>query len=350
MTCTIAITPEERNVLLDWYRQHSKPNVRLRCHIILLLADGHTWAAICDVLFCSTRTISRWKERFEDGRVEALLGRKPGRVGSSPCWIGDVLNHWVQHCRPTDFGWLRSRWCCWMLAWLLADQCDLSVSTETLRRWLHREGLVWRRPRPVIDKQDPEGPKKLRAIRQVLRHLGPDEVAVFQDEVDLNLNPEIGSCWMRKGQQSHVQTPGNNHKRYLAGSLDWRTGEMISTLGPKRNGDLFVAHLDDLVCELGGQFEKIHVILDNAPFHDCKQVNEWLALHGQKIELHFLPKYSPKLNPIERVWWHLREQVTRNHTCREIEELIELTLLWLWDREPMEVEGSAYEDLKPKQQ
>ena len=54
-----------------------------------------------------------------------------------------------------------------------------------------------------------------------------DETAVFEDEVDINTNPKIGSMWMYRGQQAEVETPGNNVKRYLAGSLNWRTGKLL---------------------------------------------------------------------------------------------------------------------------
>src|SRR5262249_43461480 len=61
----------------------------------------------------------------------------------------------------------------------------------------------------------------------------------------INLNPKIGCMWMRKGQQAEVMTPGDNAKRHLAGSLHWRTGALITTEGPKRDGKLFVAHLHE---------------------------------------------------------------------------------------------------------
>jgi transposase len=44
------------------------------------------------------------------------------------------------------------------------------------------------------------------------------------------------------------------------------------------------------------------------------------------------PTYSPNDNPIERVWWHLHEQVTRNLRCAHVEELVKLTLAWLDER------------------
>jgi transposase len=64
--------------------------------------------------------------------------------------------------------------------------------------------------------------------------------------------------------------------------------------------------------------------------------------HRERIKLHLLPKYSPDCNPIERVWWHLHEAVTRNHRCRSMQELLDLTFAWLGSRNPFQVEGSVY--------
>ena len=180
---------------------------------------------------------------------------------------------------------------------------------------------MWRRPRPVLGPKDPEYRRKLRAIRRLLATLPDDETAVFQDEVDINTNPKIGSMWMRRGQQAEVVTPGNNVKRYLAGSLHWRTGKLlVSSPGTQRNADLFVRHLDDLRRRLRC-YRRIHVICDNAKFHDCAKVRQFLAQRGHRIVIHFLPTYAPETNPIERVWWHLHEEITRNHRCKTIDEL-----------------------------
>ena len=155
-----------------------------------------------------------------------------------------------------------------------------------------------------------------------------DETVVFQDEVDVHLNPKIGSQWMVRGQQAEVVTPGNNEKRHLAGSLHWRTGTLLlSPPGTRRNAQLFLAHLDDLRSRLRG-FQKIHVICDNARFHDCQAVREYLAKWAHRIELHYLPKYAPETNPIERVWWHLHETITRNHRCRTLDELLDQVFAW----------------------
>jgi putative transposase len=344
MPSSISLTDDERNTLLDHYRADPDPQLRLRAHLILLLADGHRWSLIAAVLYCSTATIARWQRRFQQGRAQALLGRPRGRRSRLTArWAARVVA-WATRLTPRALGFLRSRWCCAVLALALWQTCRVAVSRETVRRWLHQADLVWRRPRPVLRRQDPLRQRKLRALRRLLTNLPADEVAVFTDEVDIDLNPKIGSMWMRRGQQAAVATPGDNAKRYLAGSMNWRTGKLWVTEGAKRDGELFVRHLEDLRRRLR-RYRVIHVICDNARFHQaakCKRLGEYLKCWGQRIVLHYVPLYAPETNPIERVWWHLHDEITRNHQCQTIEELLDLVFRWLEAGNPFEVEGSVY--------
>lgn len=63
----------------------------------------------------------------------------------------------------------------------------------------------------------------------------------------------------------------------------------------------------------------IHVICDNARFHQAaqsKRVKDYLERWGERVRLHYLPTYAPETNPIERLWWHLHEEIGRSHSCR----------------------------------
>jgi putative transposase len=59
-----------------------------------------------------------------------------------------------------------------------------------------------------------------------------------------------------------------------------------------------------------------------------------------------LPPYSPDLNPIERVWWHLHENITRNHRCQDLSELLDQVFTWLGQENPFQIEGSVYPEVK----
>lgn len=349
MDGSIRLSAKEHKSLLEVVKTASTHEQRLHAHVLLLLAAGHSWQIIAAVLFTSSSTINRWRTRFLDGGLAAVIEapgrRRPSRL--SMLWIA-VVFRWVTTLTPRDFGFVRSRWTCGTVVMLLKEDHGVQVGRETVRRWLHQKNLVYRRPRPVLGPKDPKRPYKLRKIRALLRHLPANEIAVFQDEVDVNTNPKIGSMWMLQGHQAEVVTPGTNTKRYLAGSLNWRTGELILTPGTKRNADLFLAHLDELRRRYR-RYHVIHVICDNGRFHRpdlCRKVQEYLKKWGHRIKLHFLPTYAPETNPIERVWWHLHEEITRNHRCQDIEELLDLVFDWLDAGSSFHIETSIYDSAR----
>jgi transposase len=323
MEGSIRLSAKERKTLLQAYRG---ARIARRALIVLLLAEGRSYRSIMNAALVSPTMIAAVKHDFAAGGVAQVLGGVP-RTLVVASWLMVVVR-WLLSSTPQDFGFFRSRWSCGLLALLLWQREGIRLSPETVRRGLHRMEFVWRRPRPVVGLRDPQHAAKLRRIREFLADLPPDETVVFQDEVDVHLNPKIGSCWMRRGQQAEVVTPGNNEKRHLAGSLHWRTGRLLlSPPGTRRNAALFVAHLDDLRRWLRS-FRVIHVVCDNARFHDCRAVQAYLQRHGQRIQLHFLPKYAPETNPIERVWWHLHEEITRNHRCGSLDELLHQVYDW----------------------
>ena len=327
MEGSIRLTVEERKTLLKVYRAGRAGRAVHRARVILLLAEGRSYREIKDVVLCGFDLIADCIRRFQQGRVPALLRTGSSEPEELPLWLARV-GQWALTKTPRDFGYFRSRWSCALLSEVLAWQTGERLSRETIRRGLRRLEFVWRRPRPVVGPQDPDHDAKLTAIRRLLAGLPQDETAVFQDEVDVHLNPKIGSCWMIRGEQTEVATPGNNVKRHLAGSLHWRTGTLlVSAPGARRDTKLFLAHLDDLRQRLRG-YRKIHVICDNAAFHGSRPVQEYLYRWRHRIEVHFLPKYAPQTNPIERVWWRLHEAITRNHHCQSIEELLDHVYQW----------------------
>jgi putative transposase len=319
----LRLSAAERKTCLAAYRA---ARLARRALVLLLLDQGRSYRQIGAAALASPTLIGAVKRDFAAGGADRVLGRE-APVVAVPWWLIEVVR-WLLHHTPRDFDFFRSRWSCALLALLLWERHRLRLSPETVRRGLRRMEFVWRRPRPVVGPTDPDYAAKVRRIRRLLAALPAGQTAVFQDEVDVHLNPKIGSCWMPRGDQAEVVTPGNNDKRHIAGSLHWRTGRLLlSPPGRQRDARLFVAHLDDLARRLRG-YTVIHVICDNARFHDCRAVRECLARHGGRIVLHYLPKYAPETNPIERVWWDLHETITRNHRCRTIEEL--LTEVYAW--------------------
>jgi transposase len=332
----LRLSARERKMCLTTYRAARQAR---RALILLQLDQGRSYREITAATLASPTMIRSVKKAWSAGGVAQALSSEPRTVVVAS-WLL-VAVRWLLAKTPQDFGFFRTRWSCALLALLLWEKQQMRVSPETVRRGLARQEFVWRRPRPVVGPRDPEHAVKLRRIQRLIAALPADETVVFQDEVDIHLNPKLGACWMQRGQQAEVVTPGNNEKQHLAGSLHWRTGRLIlSSPGRRRNAELFVKHLDDLRRSLRS-YRVIHVVCDNARFHNCRRTHEYLKGWGDRIVLHYLPKYAPETNPIERVWWHLHETLTRNHRCQTLDELLDQVYAWI-ARQPNFAHQTAY--------
>src|SRR5512144_1153787 len=196
----LPLTTKQHDELLRIYRKDPDPELRSLAHIILLLAAGQARDTIEAMLFCSSRTVDRWLKRFQDEGIAGLTGRKRGRPFRLELgWVATLVS-WVTTQPPSDFGFLRSRWSWARLALLLREREGVRASRETVRRWLHRGHLVYRRPRPVLKPDEEERRAKVAGLRKLLEGLPDNETAVWQDEVEVHTNPKIGRMGMLKGK------------------------------------------------------------------------------------------------------------------------------------------------------
>jgi hypothetical protein len=99
-----------------------------------------------------------------------------------------------------------------LLALELQRRKAVQVHATTIRRWLARMSMVWRRARPTLHIADARKQQKMLAIRSALRRASAYEKVFYVDEADIELNPRIGASWTPRGQQPTVRTPGKHRK------------------------------------------------------------------------------------------------------------------------------------------
>ena len=283
--------------------------------------DGWTPTEIHRFLGCPRATDYRAVDLYH---AEGIAGLKDKRMSPSPRKAGPEFMARVVtllKTRPEEHGWMRSTWSCELLSLQIRKETGTSVHRAHLCRLLHREGAAWNRPRPSVYPTDAqEAVERLQELVEVVENIGPDEVLACQDEVDIHLNPKIGAMWMMKGEPAEVLTPGQNRKHYLAGSVDMRAGELVWVEAQKKNSDLFIDWLHAIAER--HPTKTVHVILDNFIIHRSKKTLKALDAFDGRIKLHFLPPYCPQCNFMEHVWKQLHSDITRNHTCRTMEDLM----------------------------
>ena len=305
--------------------------LRTRYLIILHSAEGHGRRAIARMLCCATATVDRVRNRFRAEGEAGLLDRRgdSGRAKINDEYILALIT--AVAGSPRDYGRRRPTWTQERLIQVLAEQTGITVSRSTMCRLLRRLGIRRGMPKPIVGC--PWSPRarrrRLRLIRRLIETLPPDQAAVFEDEVDIHLNPKIGPDYMHPGQQKHVVTPGRNVKRYVAGAMDAQTDRLTWVVGDRKRSALFIALLDKL-SRVYADKKIIHVILDNYVIHTSRITRSAVEAFEGRIVLHFLPPYCPDDNRIERcVWRELHANVTRNHNCGTIDELMDEVHVYL---------------------
>jgi transposase len=325
-TTLLDIAPEEQAQMLAALRR-ARYGSLLALHILLLCARGRTPTEVAACLFCSRSSVYRTVHAYRAGTL-GLLRDAPGQFLPPPRLTGLTLP--LQHgllrllaTGPQAYGWCRTRWSCATLALTLRTHYGVTVSAETVRRWLHALGWVWKRAKLIAKDNNACRAARLARIRWTWEHLQPWEALVFADELDIHLLPKVGAMWMPKGTQVTVMTPGQNAKHYLAGALDVTTGQLWHCLGTRKTNALFRDLLDVLNARYPApQYRRLYVVVDNCNIHKAKAVGQWLASHP-RVQLLFLPPYCPRANPIERAFGDVHDKCTRNHTRTHLEALVE---------------------------
>lgn len=347
---SITLTQQQRKDLIRLIKRETKPSRRLRMHIALLASDGFSPTQISRVLYCSRTTVYALVERFVEGEGRMVAFEDRARRGPKPL-LGKLTEEYVERLveeeSPTSHGWLRSRWGCKLLAVELFKERAILVSRETVRRALHRLGFRWRRPRPVGPEKGSEEHKerkrgRLSDVLSMVEKAG----SFFQDETRLETNPRVGFCWMRKGKQRPLRTPGTNRKVWISGALNFKTGRFHWVTGERKNGELFIELLEKLRRTYRCHKE-LHLAVDNDASHASGRVENYVEDSAGRIRLHPLPSWSPESNPVELVWWSLHEAVSRNHGCEHLDDLVEFAEGYLEERQPFIMKlGEVYEHLE----
>jgi transposase len=293
-----------------------------RIRMVLLSSRGYSVAQIAAIFECDEATVRHWLERYQAEQESGLQDRpRSGR----PRTAGPAARHLVRHTMeqpPAAAGYSFGYWTTRTLAAHLAQTAGVRLSAATVRRVLHALAYRWRRPRLSLPVDPAAAAIMWRLYDRIMA--APAQAAVLcLDECDVHLLPVVRAMWMRRGQQAGVPTPGANRKRAVFGALEWSSGRWHYQIREHKRARDFIAFLEQLL-----QAYPTHpllLVLDNASIHKARAVEAWLGEHP-RVQLLYLPAYSGhRHNPVEKVWWRLKDQIAANRLHGSIDALVAAT-------------------------
>ena len=198
---------------------------------------------------------------------------------------------------------------------------QIHYTVSGMTQWLHQQGFSYKKPKEVPAKADPRKQEAfIEQYAELLASRSPYNPIFFMDSCHPTMTTKVSGGWIRKGEDKAIQQGASRTRVNVTGAIDLSTMQVVTEHPDTVNGETTVNFLKKLK-DANPDASKLHVILDQSGYHRSEAVRAFAGVSG--IDLHYLPPYSPNLNPIERLWKVMNEHVRNNHFFKSAKEFRE---------------------------
>ena len=295
----IKLTSQEKGALEARHRKERDRRVADRIKAVLLSDEGWSITQIAQALRIHVETIRTHLREYEESQK-----LKPEN-GGSVSKLDDVqTQELIRHLESTTYMTARA------ICAHVYESYGITYSVQGMTSWLHIHKFSYKQPAPTPSKADPVKQEAfIEKYNRLMNTALEDEPILFGDGVHPSMATKISCGWIRKGVRKPILTTASRTRINLMGALDLERMTLsvceLETLSTATMGTFF-----DHIKARYPRAPKIHLILDRGSYNVSSETQK--AARARDIELHFLPPYSPNLNPIERCW-KIMNEYTRNN-------------------------------------
>jgi transposase len=304
---------QERSELKLRHKKERDKRICDRIKAVLAHDDGYSYSEVAKLLLLDDETVRRHiKEYFSNNKLA------PENGGSQSYLSHEHAESLATHLEEKTY--LQVKQIC---EYVLA-QFDIQYSVSGMRQWLHDQGFCYKKPHGVPAKADAEKQSSFKIFYNNLKStLAKDEAIFFGDSAHPSHQTRPAYGWIKKGVRKAVKMTASQKRLNLIGAINLSNHKVVVKAVDWVNCDSLKLFCKQLI-QATPKIKRVHLILDNAGYHKSKEFTEWIET--TKIKLHYLPPYSPNLNPIERLWKVMHENVTYNRYYQKFACFKEATL------------------------
>ncbi len=306
----IFLSSEEDRTLFELRTARTVPQrVKDRAAVIRLNAQGWYIEKIAVHFKWNVRTVRETLHRWRDQGLGGLWDAP--RQGGQRRWRNEDIEYLEASLRNDQRAYNSKQ-----LAQKLADERQITLSADHLRRVLKKRGVVWKRTRHSHrGKQDPVERATKQADLETLQQAAADGL------IDLSFLDESGfSAWMPveysyffRGEQKRLEQPSRRGRRIsILGLLQPLVSFVYGLVVGGFTSARYIQMMDEQARQAKKRLDetgRIRVIAqDNGPIHTSKAVRaKWPEWRAQGLYFFFFAKYCSEMNPIETEWRQLKK-------------------------------------------
>ena len=273
----------------------------LRFRVVQALRGGMKKSTAARSFGVSRTSIDRWLQLVELGNIRSLKSKRRGRPKGTrlaPHEAATTVRLITDRC-PDQ---LKLRFALWTRAavqQLLAERFGLEVSVWTVGRYLARWGLTPQKPLRRAYERDPLAVQRWldEEYPAIAKQAKAENAEIhWGDQMGLRADHQTGTSYGRRGQTPVIPGTGQRFRCNMMSTITNRGELSFMVFKENFNGAVFITFVRRL---LRLRRRKVLLIVDRHPAHRSAAVKRWLVRHAARLELFFLPGYSPDLNPDE---------------------------------------------------
>lgn len=294
------LTSEEKRLLELRHQACENRKEGDRIKAILLRSEGWTVPQISQALRLHQSTIIKHIEEYKTaGKL------KNGSGGSVSHLTDEQTQELIAHLEENTYAHNHQ------IILYIKEHFGVHYTVAGLNKWLHRNGFSYKKPKGLPHKADAELQQQfIEEYNNLKQEVSEEEPILFMDSVHPTQATKLTYGWIRTGQTKHVGTTASRTRLNIIGAIQLgHISEAITSQYETINAESIVDFMGKIRVRYSTK-NTIHLILDKAGYHRSFLVAEYAE--KLNIKLHFLPPYSPNLNPIERLWKVMNEQVRNN--------------------------------------
>lgn len=273
-----------------------------RVKAVIALSKGWSAAQVADILLFDETTSRHYFEQYQQGGVDALLNA--AYAGAEPKLDAPQLKELEAYLEGHLFTDAKS-----VIAHI-AKHYGVGYSVSGVTDLLHRLDFSYKKPTHVPGKQDPAQQEAfLEEYACIKAEKGDNDPLYFADATHPQHNSVPSYGWIKTGQEKALKANCGRQRLNINGAIDIETLEPVTGFYDTINAQAAI----DLFAKIEAKHpdaDAIYIIVDNARYYHSCLLKE--HLEGTKIQLIFLPPYSPNLNLIERYWKFFKKKVLNN--------------------------------------
>lgn len=299
----IELNEEKRTELKRQYKKAKGKSKANKINVILLLDEGYSYKEISAIFRLDDSTIRGYERQYLTTNLDGFTksNSKGGICKMSDHQLAELINHLTKNI----FGYTSE------IVDFVSKKYKVHYTLSGMAKLLKRIGFVYKKPVLIPGKLDPSVQLDfIEYLEKIKASMKSNDKLYFLDGVHPQHNSTPGFGWILKGTEKQLKSNSGRQRLNINGAIDPESLEVILQEEKTLNSASTISFLK-YIEKLNKHTRKIVLVVDNAPYYYNGEVLNYIK-NSNKMELVYLPSYSPNLNPIERFWKFMKKKVNHN--------------------------------------